>query len=125
MWKSIIERLRVILSLRNKEKLFFTFKKIILPILVLIIFLIVNFYYFCDYYIKKDLSFTIEDKFLFALFVFTLIIFLIFYLFLIFDRAKLIKIINKIKEEIIQVEDNCILVNRDTQEMILNYFGEE
>lgn len=50
--------------------------------------------------------------------------FTIFYLFLIFDRAKLFKIINKIKKDIIESEDNCILANRDTQEMVLNYFKE-
>lgn len=87
-------------------------------------FLSVNFYYFYDYYIKKGISFTNEDKFLFVLFVVSLIIMIGFYLFLIFDRAKLIKIINKLKREIIEVEDNCILVSRDTQEMILNYLGE-
>lgn len=123
--KFIIERLRTILSSQNQKKLVFTIKKIILPIFVLMGFLLVNFYYFYDYYIKKGISFTNEDKFLFVLFIVSLIIMIGFYLFLIFDRAKLIKIINKLKREIIEVEDNCILVSRDTQEMILNYLGED
>ena len=88
-------------------------------------FLLVNFNYFYGYYVKSGLAFTREDKFLFCLFVITLIVFIVFYLFLIFDRAKLLKILNKIKKEIIEVEDNCILVNRDTQEMILKYYKEE
>lgn len=93
--------------------------------MVLVVFLLMNFYYFYDYYINKNLSFTNEDKFLFCLFIVTLIIMIAFYLFLIFDRARLIKILNKIKQEILEVEDNCILVSRDTQEMILNYNKKE
>jgi hypothetical protein len=96
-----------------------------MPIIFFIIFVLANAYYFFDYYVKKDLAFTNEDKFLLALFIVGLVGFTIFYLFLIFDRAKLIKIIDKIKKEIIDVEDNCILVNRDTQELILKYYKEE
>ena len=96
-----------------------------MPIIFFIIFVLANSYYFFDYYVKKDLSFTNEDKFLLALFIVGLVGFTIFYLFLIFDRARLIKIIDKIKKEIIDVEDNCILVNRDTQELILKYYKEE
>ena len=83
-----------------------------------------NFYYFYDYYVKKNLAFTSEDKFILAFLVAIIIIFAGFYLFLVLDRAKLIKILNKIKKEVIEVEDNCILVNRDTQEMILKYYKE-
>lgn len=114
-----------ILLQKLKEKLSFIFKKILIPILILFVFLVVNFYYFYDYYIKKGLSFTEEDKFLFALIVVIMIIMTLSYILIVFDRAKILKIINKIREEIIQAEDNCVLVNRDTQELILEYFKED
>ena len=96
-----------------------------MPILLFAIFIAISFFYFVDYYIKKDLNFTDEDKFLFVLFVVVFLTFLIVYIFLIFDRAKLINLINKMKKEMVEIEDNCILVNRDTQEIILNYYEED
>ena len=114
----------IILLQKIKKERSFVFKKIIIPILIFIVFILVNCYYFFNYYVNKNLSFTEEGKFLFALIVVGSIGFAIFYLFLIFDRAKLFKIINKIKKDIIESEDNCILANRDTQEMVLNYFKE-
>lgn len=92
---------------------------------MLVIFLLSSFSYFRSYYLAKNLNFTDEDKFLLLLFAVALIGLVIFYLFLVFDRAKVIKILHKIQTQIVEVEDNCILVNRDTQEMIMNYFDKE
>ena len=117
-----------IFKLKNKnlrQENFNSFKKIMLPIIIFLSFIFTIIKYFVNYYKYSNLNFSEEDKFLFTFAIIITFIFSVLFVYILFDRNRLIKIVENLKRELEATEDNWIWTNRDTQEMISNYFDEE
>ena len=82
-------------------------------------------FYGTRYYISNSLTFTKEDWLLFMIYIITLIIVSTLVFYLIKDRNKIYCILFKIYEELLEVEDNCVNLNRETLEMVIKIFKKE
>ena len=72
------------------------------------------FYYCLGEYLNENSSIVSENKFSLLLFVVTLIGLAVFCLFVYIYITQTIKILCKIKVQLVEVEDNCVLAKRDT-----------
>ena len=118
-----MERLDIILLLKTKPRFKFILAKILYLNTILELFLESNFYYFHNKHLITGLNFIFENRFLLLLFVVILIGLAMFYLFVKTHKAQTIKVLCKIKVRLVEVENNCVLGNRNTQVKIINYFN--
>ena len=116
--------MRYIRKIKKLEQFKYYFKKIILFAIFFFSFYISSALYFVKFYEDKNLKFSNEDYFIFYFCIIIAIGTIITFIFNLIDKASLLNIILKLKEEISEAEDNCVLVNRDTQELICKYLKE-
>lgn len=74
------------------------------------------------YYINNNLCFTHEDKFLFTIFIFSVVFICCFLLYLVIKQKTLTELLKKVYHAITESENNIINLEKSTQEMILKLF---
>lgn len=96
--------------------------KSLLGIGISLFVLIETIVYAQKYYVNNNLCFTHEDKFLFVIFMTSIIFVCGMVIYLIIKQKKLTDLLREVCQAIIDSEDNIIRFEKNTQEMILKLF---
>lgn len=83
------------------------------------------FIYARRYYINNNLCFTHEDKFLFTIFIFSVVFVCCLLLYLLIKQKTLTDLLKKVYHAITESENNIINLEKTTQEMILKLFNKD
>ena len=76
-----------------------------------------------QYYINNNLCFTHEDKFLFSIFIISIVFVCSLVIYLTIKQKTLMNLLEKVYQAIVDSENNIINLERNTQEMILKIFN--
>ena len=110
---------------KEKSKFNKSIAKVVLTIILCIFVLVEVIIYAKKYYTNNNLCFTQEDKFLFNIFIVSIIFICGLTIYLIIKQKTLTDLLKQVFQVITESESNIISLERSTQEIILKMFNKD